>query len=153
MTNYTIQLKQNTSDELESLGFVRDNSEVIQYPNIEDNPVGRGKDDAALIIESSAFTESHLNLIDTIWENAVTFDTAVARYTDNQINDPLRLTIGEGSFLKNITTALGINEVLRLEGKIPHLTLKLFFAAGTEVNEARKQLTEGKLSNPQGTWD
>ena len=53
------------SDELESLGFVRDNSEVIQYLNIEDNPVGRGKDDAALIIESSAFTESHLNLIFT----------------------------------------------------------------------------------------
>ena len=43
---------------------------------------------------------------------AVLFDTAVARYTDNQINDPLRLTIGEGSFLKNITSALGINEEL-----------------------------------------
>ena len=40
------------------------------------------------------------------------FDTAVARYTDNQINDPLRLTIGEGSFLKNITSALGIDEEL-----------------------------------------
>ena len=70
------------SDELESLGFVRDMSEVVQYLNIEDNPVGRGKDDAALIIESQAFAESHLNLIDTIWENAVLFDTAVARYTD-----------------------------------------------------------------------
>ena len=133
------------SDELESLGFVRDNSEVIQYLNIEDNPVGRGKDDAALIIESSAFTESHLNLIDTIWENAVTFDTAVARYTDNQINDPLRLTIGEGSFLKNITTALGINEVLPEEDT--PFDPEAFFAAGTEVNEARKQLTEGELSN------
>ena len=106
------------SDELESLGFVRDGIEVIQYLNIEDNPVGRGKDDAALIIESPAFAESHVNLIDTIWENAVLFDTAVARYTDNQINDPLRLTIGEGSFLKNFSSVLGIAAV-----SYTHLTL------------------------------
>ena len=38
------------SDELDSLGFVQDQSEVIQYLNIEDNPVGRGKEDAALIL-------------------------------------------------------------------------------------------------------
>ncbi|MDE0954066.1 MAG: hypothetical protein OR994_05270, partial [Candidatus Poseidoniales archaeon] len=31
------------SDELESLGFVSDTSEVVQYLNLEDNPVGRGK--------------------------------------------------------------------------------------------------------------
>ena len=43
------------SDELDSLGFVQDQSEVIQYLNIEDNPVGRGKEDAALIIESGRF--------------------------------------------------------------------------------------------------
>ena len=133
------------SDELESLGFARDNTEVIQYLNIEDNPVGRGKDDAALIIESQAFAESHQNLIDTIWENAVLFDTAVARYTDNQINDPLRLTIGEGSFLKNISSALGI------DGELPDedtpFDPEAFFAAGNEVNEARNKLTEGKLSN------
>ena len=133
------------SDELESLGFVRDMSEVIQYLSIEDNPVGRGKDDAALIIESKEFTESHLNLIDTIWESAVLFDTAVARYTDNQINDPLRLTIGEGSFLKNISSALG------LEGNLPEEDTPFdpdtFFAAGKDVNQARKQLAEGKLSN------
>ena len=133
------------SDELESLGFTRDNSEVIQYLNIEDNPVGRGKDDAALIIESSAFAESHLNLIDAIWENAVQFDTAVARYTDNQINDPLRLTIGEGSFLKNISSALGLDGDLPAED-VP-FDPEAFFAAGKEVNEARRKLTEGKLSN------
>lgn len=133
------------SDELESLGFVRDGIEVIQYLNIEDNPVGRGKDDAALIIESPAFAESHVNLIDTIWENAVLFDTAVARYTDNQINDPLRLTIGEGSFLKNFSTVLGIEDELPEEDT--PFDPEAFFAAGKEVNLARNKLTEGKLSN------
>lgn len=132
------------SEDLESLGFVRDNSEVIQYLSLEDNPVGRGKDDAALIIDSQPFADSHLNLIDTIWQNSVEFDTAVARYTENQINDPLKLTIGEGSFLKNISAALG------LDGDLPEETPfvpETFFAAGNEINEARQKLTEGKLSN------
>ena len=133
------------SNELESLGFVKDKSEVVQYLNIEDNPVGRGKDDAALAIESHAFAESHMNLIETIWENAVSFDTAVARYTENKINDPLKLTIGEGSFLKNVTSALGLTEELP-DDDTP-FDPEAFFAAGNEVNAARTKLSEGKLSN------
>ena len=133
------------SDELDTLGFVADTTEVVQYLNLEDNPVGRGKVDAALIIESKSFTESHLNLIEAIWENAVLFETAVARYTENQISDPLKLTIGEGSFLKNIS------EALNFDGEFPEedtpFDPKAFFAAGKEVNVARKKLTAGKLSN------
>ena len=133
------------SDELDSLGFVQDQAEVIQYLNIEDNPVGRGKEDAALIIESGPFSQAHLHLIDAIWEGAVPLSTARARFTENQINDPLRLTIGEGSFLKNITSALGIDDELPDEDT--PFDPEAFFAAGNEVNEARNQLTEGKLSN------
>lgn len=132
------------SNELESLGFVKDKNEVIQYLNIEDNPVGRGKDDAALAIESHAFAESHMNLIDTIWENAVMFETAVARYTENKINDPLKLTIGEGSFLNNVVSALKINDMPEEDTPFDP---EAFFAAGHEVNEARTKLSEGKLSN------
>ena len=133
------------SDELDSLGFVQDPAEVIQYLNIEDNPVGRGKEDAALIIESGPFSQAHLHLIDAIWEGAVPLATARARVTENQINDPLRLTIGEGSFLKNVSVALGF------DGQLPEEDTPFdpdaFFAAGNEVNEARMRLTEGKLSN------
>ena len=133
------------SDELDSLGFVQDQAEVIQYLNIEDNPVGRGKDDAALMIESGPFSQAHLHLIDAIWEGAVPLSTARARFTENQINDPLRLTIGEGSFLKNVSIALGF------DGELPEEDTPFdpdaFFAAGNEVNEARMRLTEGKLSN------
>jgi len=141
--NDSVEVKH--SNELESLGFVKDKSEVVQYLNIEDNPVGRGKDDAALVIESAAFAESHMNLIDTIWENAVAFETAVVRFTENKINDPLKLTIGEGSFLKNVTSALGITDELP-EDDTP-FDPEAFFAAGQQVNDARKSLSEGKLSN------
>ena len=133
------------SDELDSLVFDQDQAEVIQYLNIEDNPVGRGKEDAALIIESGPFSQAHLHLIDAIWEGAVPLATARARFTENQINDPLRLTIGEGSFLKNVSVALGF------DGQLPEEDTPFdpdaFFAAGNEVNEARMRLTEGKLSN------
>ena len=133
------------SDELDSLGFVQDHAEVIQYLNIEDNPVGRGKEDAALIIESGPFAGAHLHLIDAIWEGAVHLSVARARFTENQINDPLRLTIGEGSFLKNVSVALGF------DGQLPEEDTPFdpdaFFAAGNEVNDARMRLTEGKLSN------
>lgn len=133
------------ANDLESLGFVRDQSEVIQFLNIEENPVGRGKDDAALFIESEHFTEAHLRLIDTIWDDAVLYEKAVKRYTDNQITDPLRLTIGEGSFLKNIS------EALDFDGEFPEKDTpfdpEAFFAAGKEVNIARRKLAEGKLSN------
>ena len=98
------------SDELDSLGFVQDQSEVIQYLNIEDKPRRTWKRRClALIIESSPFSQAHLHLIDAIWEAAVPLETARARFTENQINDPLRLTIGEGSFLKNVSVALGFD--------------------------------------------
>ena len=86
-----------------------------------------------------------MNLIDTIWENAVAFETAVARFTENKINDPLKLTIGEGSFLKNVTSALGITDELP-DDDTP-FDPEAFFAAGQQVNTARKSLSEGKLSN------
>ncbi|MGB0950475.1 MAG: hypothetical protein ACPGWQ_00550, partial [Poseidonia sp.] len=88
------------------------------------------------------FSQAHLHLIDAIWEGAVPLATARARFTENQINDPLRLTIGEGSFLKNVSVALGF------DGQLPEedtpFDPEAFFAAGHEVNEARSRLTEGK---------
>lgn len=133
------------SEELDALGFVQDDALVIQYVNVEENPVGRGREEAALIIESKSFTGAHLHLVETIWEGAIPLHLARARFTENKINDPLRLTIGQGSFFKNISDALGY------DGDLPEEDIPFdpdaFFAAGTELNQARIQLMEGKLSN------
>ena len=59
------------SDDLESQGTVMDQLEAIQYLNTEENPVGRGKTDAALLIQSMPFAESQRNLIESIWEEAI----------------------------------------------------------------------------------
>ena len=107
--------------------------------------MGRGKEDAALVIESEPFAISQENLIDAIWEEAIPFDLAVARFTENRINDPLRLTIGEGSFLESLTSALGF------DGELPEedtpFDPEAFFAAGDTVNQARQSLSDGRLSN------
>ena len=53
---------------------------------MEENPVGRGKEDAALFVESETFAESQLNLIDAIWEEAIPFETASKRFTKEKLS-------------------------------------------------------------------
>ena len=57
--------------DLEAQGAIMDSSETIQYLNMEENPVGRGKNDAALIVESEPFGISQRNLVDSIWDDAI----------------------------------------------------------------------------------
>ncbi len=133
------------SDDLESQGALQDHVRVIQFLNVESNPVGRGRDDAALVIDSEPFAMGHENLIDTIWDDAIQFDLAKARFTEDRIFDPLKLTIGEGSFLDFITDALG------LEGDLPDEDTPFdptaFMMTSTSISEARTELQAGKLQS------
>ena len=52
--------------------------------NIESNPVGRGKEDAALSVVSKQFAISQANLIDAVWPEAIPFDQAEKRFTEQQ---------------------------------------------------------------------
>jgi len=133
------------SDDLDAQGVVKDNREVIQYLSSDENPVGKGKNDAALVIESSQFAESQRNLIEAIWEEAIPFETASKRYTEEKITDPLRLTLNEGSFLEKI------RDVLMIEAELPEddtpFNLEAFMASGLEISDARKKLNQGGISS------
>ena len=122
-----------------------DESEVLQFLQVEENPVGRGREDAALVIESDSFATTQKDLVDAIWDEAVDFETARVRYTEEKIVDPLRLTVGEGSFLETFRTALGFT------GELPDedtpFDPNTFLASGSELNEARLILQGGKLEN------
>lgn len=133
------------SDDLESQGTVVDASEAIQYLNTEDNPVGRGKTDAALLIESGPFAESQRNLIESIWEEAIPFDLASKRFTEERIVDPLKLTLDGGSFLDRIRDVLQISEELP-ESDTP-FNLDAFMASGLEISDARRKLGTGGISS------
>ena len=133
------------SDDLDAQGVVKDTTEVIQYLSSDENPVGKGKNDAALVIESSQFAESQRNLIEAIWEEAIPFETASKRYTEEKITDPLRLTLNEGSFLEKI------RDVLNIEAELPQddtpFNLEAFMASGLEISDARKKLNQGGIGS------
>lgn len=133
------------SDDLESQGTVMDQLEAIQYLNTEENPVGRGKTDAALLIQSMPFAESQRNLIESIWEDAIPFELASKRFTEERIVDPLKLTLDGGSFLDRIRDVLQISEELP-ESDTP-FNLDAFMASGLEISDARKKLGKGGISS------
>ena len=132
------------SDDLDSQGFLQDNADVVQFLHVETNPVGRGKEDAALVIQSEPFAVAQQNLIDTIWEESVPLSIAETRFTQDRIHDPLKLTIGEGSFLDSIRDALDVTELP--DEDLP-FNPESFFEAGSKVNAARVELSKGRLSN------
>ena len=125
------------TDNLEAQGALMDNLETIQYLNMEENPVGRGKEDAALVIESPDFSSSWANLVESIWLEGIALDSASKRFTENRIVDPLKLTFESGSFLERITKILDVNDNLPTEDT-PFDPVSIL-SAGMEINQARKK--------------
>ena len=133
------------TDNLEAQGALMDNLETIQYLNMEENPVGRGKEDAALVIESPDFSSSWANLVESIWTEGILLDSASKRFTENRIVDPLKLTFESGSFLERISEILDVNHDLPTEDT-PFDPVSIL-SAGTEINQARKKLETGGVQS------
>ena len=133
------------TDNLEAQGVLMDNLETIQYLNMEENPVGRGKEDAALVIESPDFSSSWANLVESIWLEGIALDSASKRFTENRIVDPLKLTFESGSFLDRIREILDVNDDLPIEDT-PFDPASIL-SAGMEINEARKKLEIGGVES------
>ena len=141
------QLHQNVevrhTKDLEAQGAIMDSSESIQYLHMEENPVGRGKNDAALIVESEPFGVSQRNLVDSIWDEAISFEAASKRFTEDRIVDPLRVTLEGGSFLDRFREVLEIDENLPEEDT--PFNPDVFLASSGEINKARKKLLAGGI--------
>tara|TARA_B110000438_G_scaffold303033_2_gene362801 strand:- start:4192 stop:5577 length:1386 start_codon:yes stop_codon:yes gene_type:complete len=133
------------SEDVSSLGVLKDETEVIQFLQVEENPVGRGREDAALVIESPSFASTQANLIEAIWNDAVDIETAKVRFTEERIVDPLRMTVGEGSFLDSFRSALGFTGELPVEDT--PFNPQSFLASGSELSEARMALQSGRLES------
>jgi len=133
------------SDEVASLGVLQDTGNVIQFLHVEENPVGRGRDDAALVINSDVFNSSHSDFISAIWNKAVDFESAKKRFTEERIVDPLRLTVGQGSFLDQFRNALKVSNELP-ENDTP-FNPKSFLASTREINQARAALQDGTVES------
>ena len=134
------------SENLNSQLCLQDDEFVLQFLDVESNPVGKGRTDAALFIESKHFANSQLDLIETLWQESVKFDIAIKRFTDELIADPLKLVIGEGSFLQQISSALNLEA---LPSSDTPFSLEDLQTVGNTISEARNKLSEGLVSNLQ----
>ena len=131
------------SDEINSLGVLQDFSNVVQFLFVESNPVGRGREDAALVVSSEVFSNSHHEFMMAIWNRAVDLESAKKRFTEERIVDPLRLTVGEGSFLDQFREALGFS------GELPDedtpFNPESFLASSRGINQARSAMQDGSV--------
>lgn len=133
------------TENLEAQGALMDDLETIQYLNMEENPVGRGKEDAALVIESPDFSSSWANLVESIWLEGIAIDSASKRFTENRIVDPLKLTFESGSFLERIREILDVGDDLPTEDT--PFDPESILTAGMEINQARKKLETGGVQS------
>jgi len=87
-------------------GAIIDEDVAVLMVSSENEPIGRGKDESALIIEANEFIRAHLSLVQTAWAEATSLDVARRRIADGRIYEPLRVTLGEGSFYHSLRNHL-----------------------------------------------
>ena len=95
-----IEVRHHTNQS--QMGVYVDSEVGIQIVHSEINPTGRGKEDAALLIESKDYMMAQFELIRLHWNEGIAFDSARARLVDGMITEPLKLKIGEGSFYNRL---------------------------------------------------
>jgi len=132
------------SDNLNSQLCLQDDETILQFLDVESNPVGKGRNDAALFIESKHFANSQLDLIEKLWQESIEYDIAIKRFTEEFIADPLKLVIGEGSFLQQISSALNLDE---LPSSDTPFKIENLQEVGNTISEARGKLSDGSVSN------
>ncbi len=94
------------------MGVYVDGEVGVQIVHSEINPTGRGKEDAALLVESSDYMKAQIELIQVNWNEGVAFESARARIVDGMITEPLKLKIGKGSFYHRLRGLIGNQEGL-----------------------------------------
>jgi sugar-specific transcriptional regulator TrmB/predicted hydrocarbon binding protein len=92
------------------MGVYVDGEVGVQIVHSEMNPTGRGKEDAALLVESKDYMKAQIELIRVNWNEGVAFESARARIVDGMITEPLKLKIGEGSFYNRLRGLIGNQE-------------------------------------------
>jgi sugar-specific transcriptional regulator TrmB/predicted hydrocarbon binding protein len=143
------------SEQLSMHGCIVDDDVAVQAVRVDSNPVGRGREDSALIIEAPSFIAAQKDLVQACWASAVSADAARVRLVEHQIIEPLTVELGDGSFYQRLKeliadqvsdqhpTSVGwTNAILRRAGEpIPtQLDLPTFEALGIDISELLRQV-------------
>ena len=87
-------------------GVFVDNEVGIQFVQTEESPTGRGKEDTAILMESEMLLTAQSELLKTQWNSATSYSTAKAKMVDGLMTEPLKLTLGEGSFYERFKQSM-----------------------------------------------
>lgn len=88
------------SESVSMHGCIVDGDVAVQNVSMESNPVGRGKEDAALVIEAPEFLTAQTDLIKATWKNATPLSTARTFVELGENTEPLQINLGAGSFYR-----------------------------------------------------
>ena len=97
------------SDSISMHGCIIDGEVAVQNVAIEKNPVGRGKEDAALVIEAPSFLSTQTELIESAWNNATPISTAKILVERGENTQPLHINLGAGSFYRRFKEIIARN--------------------------------------------
>ena len=87
-------------------GVFIDNEVGIQYVQTEDTPTGRGKEDTAILMESEMLLSAQSELLKIQWNAAHSYSSAKAKMIDGMMTEPLKLTLGDGSFYERFKESM-----------------------------------------------
>ena len=93
-------------------GVFIDNEVGIQFVQTEESPTGRGKEDTAILMESDMLLSAQSELLNIQWNAATSYRTAKAKLIDGLMTEPLRLSLGDGSFYERFKESIkmGMNQ-------------------------------------------
>ncbi len=87
-------------------GVFVDQEVGIQFVQTEESPTGRGKEDTAILIESGMLLSAQSELLTIQWNAAKSYQSTRGRILDGVMTEPLKLSLGEGSFYEHFRSAL-----------------------------------------------
>ena len=100
-----------------SVSVLIDDDVVIQSMSMDSNPIGRGKDDSALIVESEEFSSAQRELVDSVWANSIDINSARSRILEKQMIEPLKISLGGGSFYNRLKEGI-LEAMIKKDGSI-----------------------------------
>jgi len=90
------------SEKMDIQGVIVDDDVAVQSITIDANPVGRGRDDSALIVEAPDFISAQKDLVRNNWATAINFQAVTTRIENGKIVEPLHVSLGSGSFYQRL---------------------------------------------------
>ncbi len=107
--------------------FLIDDEVALQLVVNDPNPFGRGREEAALVIEASGYMMAQSELASNAWATAISLTAMRSRLREGRITEPLNISLGDGSFYQRLRDSLkaGMHGDVSAEGETTNAVLRI----------------------------